>query len=127
MGDEREVVEAIERRRLDALVRRDMAVADPLHGDDYELITPSGRSFSKAEYLGDLSSGAIRYVMFEPASEVRVRVTGDAAIVRYRARIDIRFPGDGRDVGTFWHTDYYERRGGQWQAVWSQATETDGD
>jgi hypothetical protein len=62
--------------------------------------------------------------VFEPESEIRVRVVGDAAILRYRARIDIRFAGEGRDHGSFWHTDYYERRDRRWQAVWSQATRT---
>jgi hypothetical protein len=26
------------------------------------------------------------------------------------------------DTGTMWHTDYYERREGRWQVVWSHAT-----
>jgi hypothetical protein len=24
---------------------------------------------------------------------------------------------------SYWHTDYYELRNGQWQVVWSQSTE----
>ena len=40
--------------------------------------------------------------------------------MRFQARIAI---GQGQAFdGLFWHTDYYEWRGGRWQAVWSQAT-----
>jgi hypothetical protein len=64
----------------------------------------------------------LRYQVFEAASPVRVRVQGDAAILRYEVRIDIGFAPGEREAGRFWHTDYCERRDGQWQAVWSQAT-----
>lgn len=46
---------------------------------------------------------------------------GEAAILRYRVRIEINV-GGAHDEGTFWHTDTYEARDGHWQAVWSQAT-----
>jgi hypothetical protein len=52
---------------------------------------------------------------------MRVRASGEAAIVRYRVRIEVWF-GDQRDGGEFWHTDAYELREAGWQAVWSQAT-----
>jgi predicted enzyme related to lactoylglutathione lyase/ketosteroid isomerase-like protein len=120
--DEANTLREVERQRLAALVHGDLETARAVHADDYELITPGGATMSKEEYLGDVASGAIRYVVFEPASDIRVRVLGDSAIVRYRARIDIRFPGDGRDEAVVWHTDYYERRDGQWRAVWSHAT-----
>jgi hypothetical protein len=61
------------------------------------------------------------YRVFEPDSEVRVRLLGDAAVLRYIARIEIQL-ADGLDVGRFWHTDVYELRDGRWQAVWSHAT-----
>jgi hypothetical protein len=113
----------IERRRLASLVACDMATAESLHAEDYELVPPGGRPLSRREYLGGIASGELRYEVFEPASEIRVRILGDAAAaVRYRARILIHLGELERDAGTFWHTDIYERRNGRWQAVWSQAT-----
>ena len=112
----------IERRRLAALVAGDMDLARTMHADDYELITPGGRPLSRDEYLGDLESGEMRYEVFEAASPIRTRVAGPGAgLVRYQARIRVRFD-DGVDAGVFWHTDYYEHRDGRWQAVWSHAT-----
>jgi hypothetical protein len=76
---------------------------------------------SRDAYLGGVESGAMTYRVFEPASEIAVRIVGDAAAVRYRARIVIDYEG-GSDDGLFWHTDLYEQRDGRWQATWSQAT-----
>jgi hypothetical protein len=111
----------LERTRLRALVARDRTVAADLHAADYELITPGGRAMSRADYLDAIASGDLRYHRFEPVAEIRVRVRGDAAILRYRVAIEVEWPG-GSDGGEFWHTDYWERRDGRWQAVWSHAT-----
>ena len=111
----------VERRRLLSLVEADLGVADALHADLYQLITPGGSTESKEEYLGGIASGRLAYRVFEASSHVAVRVAGDVGILRYQARIEINVAGD-LDHGLFWHTDYYERSQGQWQAVWSQAT-----
>lgn len=111
----------LERQRLQALVDSDLAVADALHADDYQLITPGGKALSKREYLDGVTSGELDYQVFDIASEVAVKWFTDVGMLRYRARIEIQLP-EGRDAGVFWHTDTYERRDGRWQAVWSQAT-----
>ena len=123
MNDEAlaELLRETEARRLRALVDADPGVAEQLHADDYELVTPGGDTLSKQEYLAGVLSGELRYEVFEAESYVRVRTFADVGILRYRARIEILLPG-GRDQGLFWHTDIYERRGDPWQVVWSQAT-----
>jgi hypothetical protein len=95
-------------------------IAGPLHADDYELIPPGGVPHSKEKYLSAVASGDLDYAVFEAASPVRVRLRGDTAILRYSARIG--FGPDRSQDGLYWHTDYWERRDGRWQAVWSQAT-----
>ena len=111
----------VERRRLQSLLEGDMDVAAQLHADGYQLITPGGATQSKDQYLEGIASGRLDYHVFEAESPVAVRLVGDAGILRYRARIQITVAGEP-DHGSFWHTDYYERRHGVWQAVWSQAT-----
>jgi uncharacterized protein DUF4440 len=110
-----------ERARLQSLVAADLSVAERIHAEDYELITPGGRAMSRRAYLDGIASGELDYSVFEPVSEIRLRLYGGAAILRYRVRIVINFDG-GHEEGTYWHTDTYEVRDGQWQAVWSQAT-----
>lgn len=117
---------SIERERLAALVSADAETARRLHATDYELITPGGGVISRDEYIDGVLSGELRYRVFEPVSEVRVRVHLNAAILRYQVRIEIQTP-DALFEGRYWHTDFYERRGGRWQAVWSQATRIPSD
>jgi Domain of unknown function (DUF4440) len=110
-----------EHRRLRSLVEGDVATAEALHADDYQLITPLGYALSKQEYLGSIASGEFRYLKFEAVSDIAVRGGGGFALLRYQARIWVD------DIGVVepfncWHTDSYELRAGRWQAVWSQAT-----
>lgn len=113
----------VERERLRSLVDADMDIAHRLHADDFQLITPVGGTVSKDDYLGLIASAEVDYLEWEP-EEIEVRVFGDAAVIRYRARLRIAVKGQpDAPSGRFWHTDLYEKRNGQWQAVWSQATQ----
>lgn len=114
---------ATERERLRSLVDADMEVARRLHADDFQLINPLGGALSKDAYLGQIASGDIDYLQWEP-EEVEVKLYRDAAVIRYQARLRIAVRGmPEAPSGRFWHTDLYERRGGHWQVVWSQATQ----
>lgn len=121
-----DVLRDIERNRLRSLVDVHLEVADSLHADDYQLITPRGHALSKEDYLGSIASGELNYSVFEPASEIAVRGNDKIAILRYRARIGFhsREPAEPFEC---WHTDCYEIREGVWQAVWSQATAISSD
>ena len=113
---------AIERERLRALVDADIPTASRLHADDFELINPRGGTLSKEQYLRDIASGDLNYLEWEPG-EIRVRLYGKSAVIRYQARLRVSVKGSpGRPV-TFWHTDLYEKRNGQWQIVWAHATQ----
>ncbi|HKN64599.1 MAG TPA: nuclear transport factor 2 family protein [Gaiellaceae bacterium] len=113
----------MERQRLRALVAADLGWADELHAGDFRLVTPGGASLSKAEYLGGVASGAINYLRWEP-EEIEARVRANAGCLRYRSTIEIVVEGRELPPTRCWHTDYYERRDGRWQVVWSQATQT---
>ena len=108
---------SLEKRRTEALVSRDMKLAEMLHAPQYQLVTPAGKSFDRESYLGEIASGTLRYVKWEHGA-MEVRASASMAIVRYIARLE--FPS-GNEV-TCWHTDSYELLGGHWKAVWSQAT-----
>lgn len=116
-----EHIRTTERARLRALVAGDMDAAGPLHAPEFQLITPIGMPLSKAEYLGAIQSGQIKYLMWDPGA-IAVRQHNDHAVIRYRARLEVVFGGHRVAPADYWHTDTYERRDGQWMAVWSQAT-----
>ena len=111
-----------ERARLAALVAGDLAAAAAFHAEDFQLVNPAGRALDKREYLNALSSGELDYVLWEPG-DIAVRRRGDLAVIRYRSEIQVTFRGVARPKTPHWHTDLYEKRGGTWQIVWSQATE----
>ncbi|MES2947651.1 MAG: nuclear transport factor 2 family protein [Pseudomonadota bacterium] len=107
----------LERKRTQALVEQDMALAEELHAPQYHLITPGGKSFNRQNYLSDIASGSLRYVQWELGS-IEVRSSASMGVVRYQALL--KFPS-GNAIAC-WHTDSYELHDGQWKAVWSQAT-----
>ena len=108
--------------RLRALVDADLSVADGLHAPDFQLVTPSGATYTKEEYLGAIASGEVDYRVWEPL-EIDVRRSGEAGCLRYHSNLDIVVGGHRTGPRRYWHTDYYERRDGRWQVIWSQATE----
>ncbi|MGI9626425.1 MAG: nuclear transport factor 2 family protein [Longimicrobiales bacterium] len=120
--DPSEQLRQIERERLRSLVVGDLDVARRLHAEDFQLINPNGLPWSKDQYLGRLESGEFEYRVWEPEGEIQVRHYGDAAVIRYAAHLEILVGGQERSLRA-WHIDLYERRDGEWQVVWSQATE----
>lgn len=116
-----EEIRRIERERLRALVAADVAAAEPLHAEDFQLVTPLGRVVSKEEYMKDIGSGAVNYLVWEADPEIRVRVHGDMAVIRYRSRLQNIVDGEKSPLHRCWHIDTYEKRDGRWQVVWSQA------
>ena len=116
-----EELRARERQRLRSLVDADLDTARRLHADDFKLVNPNGQSLSKYQYLEQIGSGELDYVLWEP-DMIEVRRYGDAAVLRYQAQAQAVFAGQRTPLRRFWHTDVYEKRNGGWQAVWSQAT-----
>lgn len=119
---EEDRIRRIERERLHALVEADLPTARRLHSDDFQLITPAGIPLTRDEYLGGIRDGRPDYVAWE-AGEIQVKLRGDLAVLRYRdVRFDVNAGGRPVHRGPMYHTNVYERRGGEWQAVWSQAS-----
>jgi hypothetical protein len=122
-GDEADLIRSIERTRLRALVDADIDTARRLHAEDFQLINPLGGSLSKDQYLGGVASGELDYLSWDP-EQIEVRVYSRVAAIRYRSQLEIIVAGQKIPSQRYWHTDLYEKRDGQWQVVWSHATET---
>lgn len=116
-----EEIAHIERQRVAALVSGDMKTASRLHAPDFQLINPLGGALTKEEYLGGLESGFLDYLVWQPG-EISVRRRGKTAVLRYQSQLQIVIGGEPQPLGRYWHTDYYEKRRGGWQVVWSHAT-----
>ena len=126
-ADESRQLRQIETNRLRALVNKDMRTADALHASDFQVVPPQGIPLTREEYLGRVESDDIDYIVFEPTSKIEVRVSGDGAVMWYMSNIDVSVAGGARRVAhAAWHTAFYERSEGRWQAVWEQATAVGG-
>jgi hypothetical protein len=110
----------IEKKRLRALVDADVAVAGPLIASDFELINPIGEVLTRNDVLGGVGSGALDFLSNTVTSQIRVRLHGNTAVVRYRHTIDITVVPVGHLTHPAWTTALYERRNGDWQIVWEQ-------
>ncbi|MBV9603241.1 MAG: nuclear transport factor 2 family protein [Chloroflexi bacterium] len=99
-----------------------MELVNKLHVDDFELINPGAQVSSKQQYLGAVASGELTYRVWEPDTQIAVRFYGHSAIIRYRSRAVVIIQGEQVPFRGAWHTDLYEKRGDQWQVVWSHAT-----
>jgi hypothetical protein len=116
-----EALRELERERLRALVSKDIDRANELHADNFQLINPAGRTYTRSEYLGDIASQQIDYRVWEPG-EIAVVMGEGIAVVRYEAEMDLVLAGQEMPRSRLWHTDVYAERDGRWQVVWSQAT-----
>ena len=98
-----------------------MDLARQLHAVDFQLITPTGHMYLGDQYLGEIETGQLKYLLWEP-KQMEVRVHANVAMLRYQAKLQVD-SGTGQ-VSNFhcWHTDSYELINGLWQVVWSQAT-----
>lgn len=120
--DEADVLRQLERERLRALVEADMQRARELHAEEFQLVNPRGETLTKGQYLGGIESGRLDYLLWEPVSQISVRLHGDTAVIRYRSRLEIVVDGQRLPEAQYWHTDSYEKQAGKWQVVWSHAT-----
>jgi Domain of unknown function (DUF4440) len=114
-------IRGLERARLRALVDGDIQTAREIHAPDFQLITPTGRSLSGEEYLGEIASGQLKYILWEPA-EIQVHLYDHVAIIRYQSDLEVIANGRSVPRARYWHTDSYRHKNARWQVVWSQAT-----
>ncbi len=117
-----DALRSLERARLSALVGRDIELARSFHAADFQLITPIGMPLSKEQYLGAIAAGGLIYHAWDP-KQIEVRLYGQVAAIRYQSSLEVSFGPHHVPRAEYWHTDLYEKREGEWQVVWSHATE----
>jgi len=105
-----------------AIVDRDVDTLDKLWADDYQSVNPSGQIVPKAE---DLRLIATQDLVFERlvVQDVQIPYRSRSLVVTVSvtsARGVYRGQSFG---GQFRNTTVFEKRLGQWKAVWGQSTE----
>ena len=105
---------------LDALARNDLATVERIVADDYIITAADGKVMNKTADLAPLKSGEIKFTSAE-ASDVNVRVFGDAAVVTGMGKYVVIAGGKTAEFRERF-TDVYVKRRGRWQPVASHTT-----
>ena len=88
--------------------------------DEWVIVSERGVS-PKEDLLGFIRFGALTHSRFEMASEPRVMVYGDTAVLTCRAVNTAHFGGETFEADE-WTTDLFVKRGDRWLCVLSHIT-----
>lgn len=117
---EQEVIQ-VEDERMRAFKTSDAATLNRIFDDDFTFTNVNGEIHTKAELIGDVTSGKLKYTELKH-SEIRVRVYENTAILTGRSAsvyIDAGKEG-GRTPRRY--MNIYIRKNGQWRLVARQET-----
>ena len=118
---EQEVIQA-EKDRFAAIVKADEAALNKLLADDLTYTHSNANMQTKAQFIADVKSGAIDYVLMQPnESDWKVRVIGNVAIVNGTANVNVIDHGNNLTF-KIRYTNNHVNRGGTWQMVNWQST-----
>lgn len=106
-----------------AMVANDAEKIGSFMADDWVIVSERGIS-TKDDFLGFVASGALTHSTFEMASDARVKVYGDTAVMTIRVVNTAHFGGQQFDADE-WATDVFVKQDGKWLCVHSHITAAD--
>jgi ketosteroid isomerase-like protein len=112
----------MEKDWVQAAIKKDTVATDRIIADDWIGVAFNGTTLTKADVLNDLKSGATASQAIE-LGPLKVRVYGDTAIVNGSSTEKSTWQGKDSS-GHYVLVDVFVNRGGRWQVVSSQATQT---
>ena len=118
-GNADKVIE-LDRQRMDAMAKKDIAALNKLISDDLVYTHSSARLDTKQSLIGNMESGSTVYTAVEP-SDVKAQDLGDAVVLTGSCRISVMSQGRPNSFSVRF-TDVYANKGGQWQMVTWQST-----
>jgi ketosteroid isomerase-like protein len=120
MSDNAQKIIELDKKRMDAMGKQDIATLRALLSDDLVYTHSSARLDTKQSLIGAMESGATVYTSVEP-SDVKAQDLGSAVVVTGAAHIRVTSNGKPISFGVRF-TDVYVNQGGQWQMVAWQST-----
>lgn len=114
------VVEGVERERFAAMVAVDRPKLERMLADSLKYCHSNGRCETKAEFIGNLESGQMKYRSIR-VLEIQPRPVGTAMLVQGLLAVEAEQAGEPLSLRLA-YTDVYESRGGVWQMVAWQST-----
>jgi ketosteroid isomerase-like protein len=113
-------VRAVLQEMIQADLDGDAAALDRTTTDDYTITRDNGVVRTKAETLQGIKDRTTKFDSFD-ASDIRVRIYGDTAVVTFHE--DIKGSRAGKDMsGQFREVRVFVKQGRNWRAVLAQRT-----
>ncbi|MGH7098876.1 MAG: nuclear transport factor 2 family protein [Stellaceae bacterium] len=120
MAGNAQTVIALDKGRMEAMARKDIAMLNELISDDLVYTHSSARIDTKGSLIGAMESGKTVYTAVVP-SDVKAQDCGDTVVLTGSARISVNSGGNAMNFGVRF-TDVYVNKGGHWQMVAWQST-----
>jgi ketosteroid isomerase-like protein len=117
MMNENEVIRQLEFELVDAFLQSDVHALNRILAEEFIITDPHGPSFSKPQYLEELSTGRVAFKSLA-IDEIEVRVIDNTAVVTGKATADGRSE-DGPFMGQYSFMDVYLKKNGRWHAILS--------
>jgi ketosteroid isomerase-like protein len=110
----------LDRTRMTAMAKKDIATLQSLLSDDLVYCHSSARLDTKESLIGAMQSGATVYTGVDP-SDVEAKDLGDAVVLTGVARIQVLSNGKPNAFSVRF-TDVYAKKAAGWQMVTWQST-----
>ena len=120
MAGNAQAVIDLDRKRMQAMAKKDVATLQSVLADDLIYTHSSARLDSKKSLIDNMVSGSTVYTSVEP-SDVKAQDLGDTVVLTGTCQIKVTLNGAPNAFGVRF-TDVYARRDGRWQMVTWQST-----
>ena len=120
-GNGQKVIQ-LDKQRMDAMAKKDLAALNTLISDDLVYTHSSARLDTKKTLIGNMESGGTVYTSVVP-SDVKAQDLGDTVVLTGLCKISVMSQGRPNSFGVRF-TDVWANKGGQWQMVTWQSTRT---
>jgi ketosteroid isomerase-like protein len=120
MAGNAQTVIDLDRKRMQAMAKKDVATLQAVLADDLVYTHSSARLDTKMSLITGMTSGSTVYTSVEP-SDVKAQDLGDTVVLTGLCQIKVVSNGTPNAFGVRF-TDVYARRNGKWQMVTWQST-----
>jgi ketosteroid isomerase-like protein len=112
----------LDRQRMEAMAKKDIAKLNELIADDLIYTHSSARLDTKQSLIGNMEAGSTVYTSVAP-SDVKAQDLGDTVVLTGSCKISVMSGGKPNSFGVRF-TDVWANKGGRWQMVTWQSTRT---
>jgi ketosteroid isomerase-like protein len=118
-GNAQKIID-LDKKRMEAMAKKDIATLNALISDDLVYTHSTARLDTKQSLIGNMEAGSTVYTSVVP-SDVKAQDLGDTVVLTGSCRISVISQGRPNSFGVRF-TDVYANRDGQWQMVAWQST-----